>query len=230
MKTGVLLQTRIGSTRLPGKALLPLAGRTVLEHVLEALKSVEVDVHAIVTDKDSFPLFRDYARNAGFEIFEGPAEDVLARYCMAAEYYGVDTVVRGTGDNPCVSSRLANKNMAIHKKERLDLSRYSGAPLGTGVEIVETWALKESMTRSQDPYEHEHITTYLLRHRDEYKVREVEVPESCAFPGAHVTLDTMEDYRFLSTLYSDLFRGEPLECHEIVQWYKNRSSDIKPGS
>jgi len=222
MKTGVFLQTRIGSTRLPGKALLPLAGKTVLEHVLEALLPVKADVHAILTDSKSIDLFRDTARRMDFEIFEGPAEDVLARYCMAAQYYGVDRVVRATGDNPCVSSELANKNLVLHDKERLDLSRFKGAPLGTGVEVIETWALAESRDRSSDPYEHEHITTYLLRHDKEYHVKEFGVSGKCLLPQAHVTLDTKEDYAFMTGLYSDLYRGKPLTCQEIVEWFKRK--------
>ncbi|MBN1523952.1 MAG: NTP transferase domain-containing protein [Spirochaetales bacterium] len=223
MKTGVLLQARIGSTRLPGKALLPLAGCTVLEHVLAAAKQIKTDIHVLVTDHRSMELFRPYTLAAGFELFEGPADDVLARYCIAAEFYQVDRVVRATGDNPLVSAKLANKNLVMHASHRADLSRFKGAPLGTGVEVVETWALQESAMRSADPYEHEHITTYMLRRQDEYRVVELDVAEQYLFPEGSVTLDTEADYRHLSAIFSDLYRGNPISIEELIVWLrKNR--------
>jgi spore coat polysaccharide biosynthesis protein SpsF len=218
VKIGVFLQARLGSTRLPRKALLPLAGRPCLSHVMRALRSVKADVFALLTDAESTPVFRPLAEAAGFEVFTGPAQDVLARYCLAANHFRATRVVRATGDNPLVSAELANLNLRLHEKLSADLSRLRGAPLGTGVEVVETIALYAANMLSADIYEHEHITTYLLRHQDRYKVLEIPCPRNVLHPNAHVTLDTDKDYEFIQRIFNDLYRGKPIKTSRLMQW------------
>jgi spore coat polysaccharide biosynthesis protein SpsF len=219
----VFLQARLGSTRLPGKALLCLGGMTVLEQVMHALRGIKADVHALLTDAESLSDFTPLTDKAGFEIFAGPALDVLARYCLAAEHFGVTRVVRATGDNPLVSASLANLNLRLHAKLGAELSRLKGAPLGTGVEVLETAALRQANTLSTDAFEHEHITTFLLRRREEYRVFEISVPVAALFPDAHVTLDTSEDYKALKKIYAALYRGKPINVVRLVQWLRTNT-------
>jgi spore coat polysaccharide biosynthesis protein SpsF len=218
--TGVFLQGRVGSTRLPGKALLPLAGEPSILRVMRALRPIRAEVYALLTDQESTAAFRPLARAAGFELFTGPALDVLARYCLAAEQYGVTRVVRATGDNPLVSAALANLNLRLHRRRRADLSRLKGAPLGTGVEVVETAALLAANSRSADPCEHEHITTFLLRRPGQYRVCEIDCPRNVFFPEAHVTIDTRADYEYMRRIFTALFRGKPVPATRLVRWLK----------
>jgi spore coat polysaccharide biosynthesis protein SpsF len=215
---GVFLQARLGSTRLPGKALLPLGGRPCLDVVMRALRPIKADVYALLTDEESTPTFRPLAEAAGFALFTGPSLDVLARYCQAANHFQVTRVVRATGDNPLVSAELANRNLRLHEKLRADLSRFRGAPLGTGVEVVETLALYAANMLSTDPYEHEHITTYLLRRQERYQVCEIPCPPSVFHPNASVTLDTPKDYEFLTRIFNDLYKGKPIKTARLYQW------------
>ncbi len=218
VKIGVFLQARLGSTRLPGKALLPLAGRPCLEIVMRALRKVRADVHALLTDEESTPAFRSLAGAAGFELFTGPAQDVLARYCLAANEYQVTRVVRATGDNPLVSAELANQNLRLHERLHADLSRFRGAPLGTGVEVVETLVLYAANMLSTDPYEHEHVTPYLLRRQERYRVFEIPCPRPYIHPTASVTLDTKKDYERLQRIFGDLYRGKPVKIRRLNRW------------
>jgi spore coat polysaccharide biosynthesis protein SpsF len=218
--TGLFLQGRIGSTRLPGKALLPLAGEPSILRAMRALRPVRADVHALLADEESTPAFRPLAESAGFRLFTGPAEDVLERYCLAAERFGVTRVVRATGDNPLVSAALANLNLRLHRRLGADLSRLRGAPLGTGVEVVETRALQAARTLSQDPYEHEHVSPFLLRRAGEYRVFEIDCPRYARLPGACVTLDTQADYEYLTRIFTALFRGKPVPVTRLVRWLK----------
>ncbi|MBN2353431.1 MAG: acylneuraminate cytidylyltransferase [Spirochaetales bacterium] len=218
VKIGVFLQARIGSTRLPGKALLPLAGRPCLEIVMHALHRVRADVHALLTDEESTPAFRSLAKASGFELFTGPAQDVLARYCLAANEFQVTRVVRATGDNPLVSAELANRNLRLHERLHADLSRFRGAPLGTGVEVVETLALYAANMLSTDPYEHEHVTPYLLRRQERYRVFELPCPPSLLHPTAAVTLDTKDDYERIQRIFGDLYHGKPVKIRRLHRW------------
>jgi spore coat polysaccharide biosynthesis protein SpsF len=218
VKIGVFLQARLGSTRLPEKALLPLGGRPCLDVVMRALKPVKAHVHALLTDEASTQVFRPLAEAAGFELFTGPAEDVLARYCQAANHFRVTRVVRATGDTPLVSAELANLNRRRHENLSADLSRFRGAPLGSGVEVVETLALYAANMLSTDPYEHEHVTPYLLRRQERYRIHEIPCPRSVLLPNASVTLDTMKDYEFIQRIFKDLYKGKPIKTARLYRW------------
>jgi spore coat polysaccharide biosynthesis protein SpsF len=219
----VLLQVRLHSHRLPHKALLPLQGEAVLTHVLRALKPIHAEVFALLTEPGSLAALEPLAQEEGFSVFIGPEEDVLARYARAVESYQVKRIIRATGDNPLVSARAAEALLAIHERERFDLSHFLGNPLGTGVEVVEAGALLEAQARARDPYEREHITTYLYRHPRKFRVGEIPCPEEWAFPQARLTLDTEEDYALIRELFTDLYTRRPIEIEEVVEWLRRHT-------
>lgn len=209
---------RLHSHRLPRKALLPLEGISVFEHVLRALRAIRVDVYALLTDCRSVEALAPAAEEQGFDVCVGPEEDVLARYARAVDRYGLQRLVRATGDNPLVSARAAEALMEIHRREAYSLSHFLDNPLGTGVEVVEAGAVLEAASRTRDPFEREHITTYLYRHRTEFRIGEIPCPSEWAFPQARVTLDTEEDYALLQSIFADLYHGTPVEIDEVVSW------------
>jgi len=219
----VLLQVRLHSHRLPRKALLPLKGEAVLTHVLRALKPIPAQVHALLTEPDSADALEPLAREEGFSVFVGPEEDVLDRYIRAAEKYGVQRIIRATGDNPLVSARAAEALLDDHEQGSYDLSHYVDNPLGTGVEVVQAGALLEAHRRARDPYEREHITTYLYRHDRDFRIAEIPCPQAWAFPQARVTLDTEEDYALIQELFADLYAGGPIEIEEVVEWLRRHT-------
>ncbi len=220
MRTGIFIQVRIGSTRLPSKALLPLAGANVIQHVMRSLAEVPADVHALVTEAHSVSALAPFAREEGYHLFEGPRDDVLARYCQAAREYEVDTVMRATGDNPLTSPRLASQILARHAASGSDLSHYLGIPWGTGVEVVESAALFRAEREAQDPAEREHITTYVYRHPELFHIDEPQAPSGASFPGASVTVDTPEDYERVKRIFKDLYQGKPIEVSSLVAWFE----------
>ena len=224
----MLLQVRLHSHRLPRKALLPLEGLAVLTHVLRALKQIRVQKYALLTDPRSVDALAPLAEPEGFSVFAGPEEDVLARYALAARNYDLRRVIRATGDNPVVSARAAEALLDIHHREDCDLSHFLDNPLGTGVEIVETRALLKAHEQARDPFEREHITTYLYRHAREFRVGEIPCPEKWAYPRARLTLDTEEDYALLQELFADLYGGRPIEIEEVIGWLRRHTLRAAP--
>ena len=132
MRTGIFLQVRLDSQRLPRKALLPLPYGNIIQHAMRALKGIEADVYALLTDENSEGTLRPFATKEDFEMFIGPRDDVLKRYCLAARHFRVDHVIRATGDNPLVSAEMGRAILSIHIREEADLSHFIGLPLGTG--------------------------------------------------------------------------------------------------
>jgi spore coat polysaccharide biosynthesis protein SpsF len=224
VRTGVFVQVRLGSTRLPSKAMLPLPHGSVIQHVMRALRDIPADAYALLTDDASQAVLRPVAAGEGFDVRVGPEEDVLARYCMAACAYGVRRIVRATGDNPATSARLARDIMLIHDREAADLSHYLGNPWGTGVEVIEAEALFAAEREAALPDEREHITTFLYRHPDRFVIREPDAPPEASYAEGRVTVDTREDYEAVCAMFAALHRGRPLEVEDVIGWLRMREA------
>jgi spore coat polysaccharide biosynthesis protein SpsF len=187
---------------------------------MRALRLIPATVYALVTDAASAPLLAAPAAAEGFEVFIGSATDVLARYQKAAAFFQLDTIVRATGDNPLVSPRLGNAIIAIHLARQADLSHYLDIPLGTGIEVISHRALEIMAGEATDPYEHEHMTTYIYRHRETFKVVEEPSPKEYYFPEARVSVDTPADYERISHIYEALYLSRPIEIDELTDWLR----------
>lgn len=218
--TGVFLQVRLDSSRLPNKALLELGGRSVIEHAMLSLKRVPASVHAIVTDSTSRDLLELRAARCGFQTFVGPEENVLERYVLAARQFGVTTVVRATGDNPLVSWELARQALGELRRRDADYCGYDGPPLGTGVEIVRTAALERAVRETRSRYDREHVTPYIYRHPELFAAFRIPAPAAFCLPQGRVTLDTPEDYRRLCAIFDELYAGAPVPAFRLVRWLR----------
>jgi spore coat polysaccharide biosynthesis protein SpsF len=226
---GVVVQARLGSTRLPGKALLPLGDATLTDQVLRRLALVPADVRVLATDEASAAAFAGLAGRNGFELLVGPAEDVLARYCLALRRFGLDMVVRATGDNPLVAHELATlllKEAAeaagghSGKRGRADYSAQLGMPLGMGVELVSAEALYRAEAEATSPYEREHVCPYLYGHPELFTLVRSQAPEDYQMEAARVTVDTPEDYERMKEIYAGLYDGRPIPSLAVLAWLR----------
>ncbi|MFP4364081.1 MAG: cytidylyltransferase domain-containing protein, partial [Spirochaetia bacterium] len=214
---GLFLQVRLGSNRLPEKALLPLAGMTVIDHVLQRLKLVEADVYALLTDSESYSRLQPYTDYWGVNLFVGPAEDVLKRYVLAAKEYGTDHIIRATGDNPLVSYECANAIREYHLEQNCDYSGFVGMPLGFGVEVLRTGALEKALDLTESAYDREHVSPFLYNNPDMFSVCRPQAPQEYLCPDARITLDTDADYRYISRIFAELHTGTPIASKDIMQ-------------
>jgi len=223
--TGLFLQVRLDSTRLPGKALLPLGSLTVIEQAMQSLKNVNTDVFALLTDSSSASQLKPLSKKWGFEIFVGDKNNVLKRYADAIEYFSVSTVIRATGDNPLVSGMLANKILKYHLKKQADYSGFTGIPLGTGVEILNAEAVLKANRLSEDAYEQEHVSPYLYFRESDFLICRVPSPAEYYCPNERVTLDTEEDYYKIKKIYGQIYHGQPIGIEELVSWLRLNIND-----
>jgi len=201
--TGVFLQARLDSSRLPGKALLPIKGKALILHAMESLKKIPAAVHVLLTEEGSAAAFRPLAQEAGFELFTGSKDDVLGRFCAALGVYPVDTVVRATGDNPLVSWEMACRLLEEHARLGADYSGYFGLPLGCGVEAVRAECLLVARKESSSPYDHEHVTPYLYNNPRVFSLHRPLAPMSFR-SGFSVSVDTQTDFDRVAGLFADL--------------------------
>jgi spore coat polysaccharide biosynthesis protein SpsF len=213
---GIVLQARMGSTRLSGKSLLPLGGSTLVEQAMAALALVKAELRVLATDEASAEALSPAAERRGFELLVGPADDVLARYCLAIKRYAIDRVVRATGDNPLVSYELANLLVARAAELPSDYSGYLGMPLGMGVEVVAAEALLRAEREAHLAREREHVCPYLYDHPELFRIDRPDAPSEYLLPEARVTVDTREDYDSVLRIFGALYSGEPIPALSII--------------
>lgn len=198
--TIVVVQSRLGSTRLPEKGLLPLGGKPVIAHVLDTMHQVPADAYYLATDEASFDRLQPVASSCGYECFAGPAEDVLERFCLLIEKTGADVIVRATGDNPFLFADAAAASLGIFLKKIKDCNpcdyfTYTGLPHGSGVEVLSASSLLKARGLTKSPYDHEHVGPALYNHRDLWNCVFEPAPEQWNHPELRTTIDTYGDYR-----------------------------------
>jgi spore coat polysaccharide biosynthesis protein SpsF len=207
MKTGIIVQMRLDSSRLPRKALLPLGSGILASMVLRRLRKLDVDEYILASDPDSARTLEDIAYQWGFRFLAGSRDDVLDRYIKAAECYGLDRLVRATGDNPLVSTELASQlitsieALEMESGTPVDYAGHTGMPIGMGVELVRLSALHKAAVESTDPYDHEHVCPYLYRNPASFRIELLPCPAGYGLPQCRLTIDTQEDYQVLQTIF-----------------------------
>lgn len=229
--TAVVMQARMGSTRLPGKSLLPLGGSSLVEQAMARLALVPADVRVLATDEASAAALAPAARRGGFELLVGPAEDVLARYCLAIRRFGLDLVVRATGDNPLVSQELASLLLERRAAHPSDYAGFLGMPLGMGVELVGAEALLRAEAEARGPEEREHVCPYLYGSPELFRVDRPDAPSEYRMSGASVTVDTVADYEAVLRIYGVLYDGSPIPSAAVLGYLRDiapRKGDGRP--
>jgi spore coat polysaccharide biosynthesis protein SpsF len=208
----IVLQARMDSSRLPGKSLLPLGmhslgARPLIFRVMEALNHVPANLRILACPEDSAGSFAPLAEEAGFDLFTGPKEDVLERYCMVIRHFNITQVIRATGDNPFVFADAAAAITAEAMALGADYAGYSGLPLGAGVEAVNAAALLCAGTEAAVPFEREHVCPFLYTHPEQFLLHRPLAPlrwQGQQRPAVRLTVDTPQDYERAQALYAAL--------------------------
>lgn len=201
-RAGIILQARYNSTRLPGKALEVVGGRTVLEHCLRRLIKAGVArvVLATTREREDDALVA-IARHLGALAYRGDTADVLTRFSDAARFFEIDPVLRATGDNPAVDVQAPGRVLAALRLTDADYVQEDGLPYGAAVEGMTAGALHRAAALAQDPYDREHVTTFIRTNRHIFKVAEVSAPASLVRPSLRLTVDTQDDLDRLRELF-----------------------------
>jgi spore coat polysaccharide biosynthesis protein SpsF len=204
-KTAIIVQARMGSSRLPGKVLLPLAGHTVLWHTLTRCAAVtEADLVccAIPMGSECDPV-ADEATQAGATVSRGSENDVLARYLAAANEVGADVILRVTSDCPVIDPEICADVLRAREQAAADYASNNMPrrwPHGLDCEAFTRDALARAAAAAYTPDEREHVTPWL---RNDPSVSRVHVPGPNAELARHRwTLDFPEDYKFFEALFA----------------------------
>jgi spore coat polysaccharide biosynthesis protein SpsF len=219
MKLGVVIQARIGSTRLPGKVLRPIAGRPLLAHVTGRLEQLEHASQIVVatSTQDRDTAIVDWCRQAGVLCFCGSEDDVLDRYLRCAEQFGFTQVVRLTADNPFTDVAELDRLIELHLSGGFDYTHSFGMmPLGVGAEILTLGALRRSHREGLAPHHREHVNEYVQEHPERFRTGVLDVPAAKRCPELRLTVDTEEDWR-RACFAAERASGRWLETQQAIE-------------
>lgn len=208
--TGIIVQARMGSTRLPGKVLKEVCGRPIIVHDLERMKAIEnVDRIVLATteleeDDALVDVVREYDRDVA--VYRGDAEDVLDRFYRASEEFDLDVIVRITSDCPLLDPGMSTtvvEEFLSHPCDYCCNNMPPTLPHGFDTEAFSYTALERAWDEARAPEEREHVTTYIRDHPELFELRTVRSAHDMS--GLRFTLDYPEDLEFIERVYEELY-------------------------
>lgn len=213
MKTGVIIQARMGSTRLSGKVMIELSGKTMLHHVIERVQQSELvdEIVIATTTHKRDDVIADEAVKCGVKVFRGDENDVLNRYYYAAKEYNIKVVIRIASDCPLIDPHVMDNiityyldgNYEIVTNASSDLSQRT-YPRGLDVEVFSFDVLKNAFDHADKTYQREHVTPYIYENCKNIYFYKNDID----FSKYRWTLDTEEDLELITKVYERLYKGK----------------------
>ena len=197
----IVLQARMGSRRLPGKALAPVAGRAVLQHCIERLRAAsDMPVILATTTRKEDDSLEQEGHRLGVAVLRGPDADVLGRFVLVASTFSLTEIIRATADNPAVDIDSPRRVLEVRHTTGADHVVENGLPYGTAVEAISVEALIRQAAQTSNSGDREHVTPFMLRDPKFSCVRVMAPPAVCR-PDVRLTVDTAEDLRFVQEVF-----------------------------
>ena len=206
-KVGCIIQARMGSTRLPGKTLLEVAGKPLLGHMLERLaRGRALGLIVVATSKsEKDDAIEAFCREQEVECFRGSEEDVLERYYKCAKKFGFDVVVRLTGDCPLADPKTigrAVEKFLLGKFDYLSNVAVRSFPRGLDVEVFSFGALEKAHRQARKAFDREHVTHFIYGDPKKFKIGNINAELSLFRPELRLCVDTKEDVPLIEAIFS----------------------------
>lgn len=232
----LIIQARMGSTRLPGKSLMDLAGVPLVGRILERVKRcthLDDIVLAIPDTKKDFVL-KQLGESYGVKVFTGSESDLVERYYQAAIWSNADVVGRLPADNatpePSEIDRIIEHHLSLGRRgfsSNLSVIGDSDYPDGIGAEMFDFSLLAEARDRHSDPRQREHVHLNFF----DYSIGQavdtqwcpistVKCPPEFRRPDLILDINTQEQYEFMRQLYEYLYpRNNNFHITDVIRWH-----------
>jgi spore coat polysaccharide biosynthesis protein SpsF len=207
-----ILQARTSSRRLPGKVLLPLLGRPLLERLVERIRQARrVDQLVVATSTEpSDDAIAALCANVGVACFRGSLDDVLDRFYRAALGTGAKTLARITGDCPLLDPAVLDGVIDTFERGGFDYASNVHPPTfpdGLDVEVMRFPALETAWREAKLPFEREHVTPYLYREGTQFRLGNHANDRDLS--KLRWTVDNREDFALVEKIYGALYPRDP---------------------
>ena len=216
-----IVQARMASTRLPGKIMLDIQGKLLLEHVIDRVRASRLIEKIVIatTANEKDKAIVDFAQRRGILYYVGSEDDVLDRFYQAAKRFHAGLIVRITPDDPFKDPEVIDKLVSYYLDHKDSLDYVSNTikstyPEGLDVEVFTFTALEKAWREAKKPSEREHVTPYIWNHSELFRIANVENDEDLSH--LRWTLDTEADLRFTQEIYARLYRGQIFLMKDIL--------------
>jgi spore coat polysaccharide biosynthesis protein SpsF len=214
-KVLVIIQARMGSTRLPEKIFKDIVGKPMLWHMINRLKCSKKinDVVIAIPDSALNDKLESFVKELGVNCFRGDEDDVLSRYYGAAVKFQGDIIVRLTSDCPLIDPVVTDSTIEAHLNSESDYT-YKGPrgnyPRGLDTEVFNLTVLKKIYHEATRLYEREHVTPYIYQHPELFEINVIQAVGKLKRPELRLTVDTEEDLLLVREIYRHLYQNNKI--------------------
>ncbi|NDF47856.1 MAG: acylneuraminate cytidylyltransferase [Nitrosopumilaceae archaeon] len=232
MEYHIFLQARVGSTRLPGKILKKICGKTVFELLVERLRNVKANKIILATGSlEKNNLLVNEAKKLGIDYFCGPEENVLDRFYTCANHFQSDNIIRVTGDCPLIDYNVINKGIGIfdsNKYDILSVDRVRTFPHGFDFEIftkdtlIKSWNEMLGHFQSKEEFSSKFMppTINMLQSN---QFNNYDLINDKNYASLRLTMDYEEDFQLINEIYGSLYaKNKSFAFDEILQLFNER--------
>lgn len=214
----IVLQARMGSTRLPGKVLHRFGRHTLLGHCIRRLVAAEAGPVLVATTRELIDdAVEAEAGRYGCGVVRGDTDDVLARYILASGTMECRYVVRATADNPAVDIGCTSRLVAEVERMDAEYGIEEGLPYGAAVEVIAKDTLRRLAALTSNRQDREHVTLFIKRHLLAFRAVTPLAPPDVRRPDVRLTVDTPADAEFMQAVLARVDRGEaPAPLVDII--------------
>lgn len=226
----------MGSTRLPGKSMMDLAGAPLVGRILERVKRCNRldEIVLAIPDTTNDSVLGDLGRQHDVTVFAGSENDLVERYYQAAVISKADIIGRIPADNatpePSEIDRIVDYHLSLEQRgfsSNLSVIDNSGYPDGIGAEIFDFSLLAEARDQHSDPCQREHVhlnffnySTQQAVDRNWCPINTIKCPKVFSRPDLVLDVNTQMQYDFMRELYEYLYPRNPdFHITDIIRWY-----------
>jgi spore coat polysaccharide biosynthesis protein SpsF len=210
IKTVIIVQARMTSTRLPGKVMKEVMGKPLLEYQIERLRQVRLADELVIatTTNDTDQPIVELCERLGVAYYRGSEEDVLSRYYEAAIQFGADIVVRVTSDCPLIDPGVVDEVIGLYIYNRDKYGYVSNTlertyPRGLDTEVFSMAALEKAHKGAREQSEREHVTLYIYRRPEQFRL--ANSSSAVDYSQHRWTVDTPEDFELIKLILQELY-------------------------
>jgi len=227
----IIIQARMNSSRLPGKVLMKLEGKTILEHIINSLKFSKLYDKIIVatTTNQTDNIIETLCNDLNIDCFRGSSDDVLNRYYECAKFYQGNLIVRITCDNPLIDPTLVDEAIKICKEENCDYVSnmiHQTYPIGYLVEVLKFDILKQNNDDIHDVLTREHVTHHIRNNSSLYKIKEFFAPKNLQRSDWRLTVDYENDYELMKKIFQNLYKPNKFISYSNVVRFLDNNLDL----
>lgn len=191
-----IIQARMTSTRLPSKVLLPIAGKPMIQWVVDRLRQADKLTNIVVatSDESSDDPICDYCYWQNIPCYRGALHDVAGRFLSCAESLDAEAFLRISGDSPLIDPMLVDRAVALHNSTSCDLTtnvQVRSFPKGQSVEVIRTAALAAAYPYFVDASDFEHVTRYFYLHPEQFNIESFSSQDRMG--SMQLSVDTIKD-------------------------------------